>query len=126
MPRYVEKFLKKCQHFSPFTLQHAPHQWNRPNYGAQIQFATQPDSSPPLNKKKTQHVQSVVGLFLYYGRAIDFTMLVALNKIAAHQAHPTQFFLTKCDQLLNYASTYPNVKLYLKASNMILHMIPML
>ena len=48
-------------------------------------------------------------------------MLVALNEIAAHQAHPTQFILTKCDQLLDYASTYPNVKLRFKASDMILY-----
>ena len=121
MPGYVTKALSKFQHVPSSAPQYAPHQWAWPAYGARIQYASSPDSSPLLDKPQTRHIQSVVGSFLYYGRAIDNTMLVALNEIAAHQATPTQFILTKCRQLLDYAATYPDVKLRFHASNMILH-----
>jgi len=48
-------------------------------------------------------------------------MLVALNEIAAHQAAPTQFILAKCHRLLDYAATFPNVKIRYTTSDMILH-----
>ena len=48
-------------------------------------------------------------------------MLVALNKIVAHQAHPTNFILSKCHRLLDYASTFQNVRLQFVAIDMILH-----
>ena len=120
MPEYVQKALAKFQHVPPSTPQYAPHQWTRPAYGARIQFASCPDTSPQLDKKLTRHVQSVVGSFLNYGRTMDNTMLVALNEIAAHQASPTQFILEKCKQILNYAATYPNVRLRFHATDMVL------
>ncbi len=121
MPDYVPKALKKFQHSPPLQPQFSPHQWHRPNYGARIQYATTPDSSPALDKYGKKYVQSVVGSFLYYGRAIDHTMLVASNEIAAHQARPTQYIKSKCQQLLDYAATFPNVTLRFNASDMILH-----
>ena len=77
--------------------------------------------SPELDKSGEKYVQSVVGSFLYYGWALDSMMLVGLNKITTHQAKPTQYINTKCNQLLDYAATYPNVKIWFKASDMILH-----
>jgi hypothetical protein len=65
MPSYVPKALSKFQHPAPISPQHAPHQWTKPVYGQKIQFANT-DTSPLLNKKDTQRVQSVSGTFLYY------------------------------------------------------------
>ena len=48
------------------------------------------DTSPHLLPKGIKYVQSVVGTFLYYARAIDCTMLPALAQIATQQAQPTQ------------------------------------
>ena len=121
MPDYVTKALKKFQHPPPASPQYAPHAWNPPKYGQRVQYALTPDSSPPLDKRQKLYVQSVVGAFLYFARAIDSTLLVALNDIAAHQARPTQFILSKCKQLLDYAATFPNVTLRFHASDMILH-----
>ena len=72
-------------------------------------------------QKGNKYVQLVVDSFLYYGLAIDFTLLVALSEIAAHQANPTQCIETKCNQVLDYAATYLNIKIRVTASNMILH-----
>ena len=45
------------------------------------QSATAEDTSPFLSNKETKYVQQVVGTFLYYTRALDSTMLPALNTI---------------------------------------------
>ena len=76
---------------------------------------------PKLDKKDTKGVQLVVGSFLYYGRAIDYTMLMALNEIAAHESTPTQFISTKYKQLLDYTANFPDPKNCFTTSDMILH-----
>ena len=46
------------------------------------QYATKDDDNPLILPKETKYIQSVVGSFLYYARAIDSTMLPALAQIA--------------------------------------------
>lgn len=79
------------------------------------------DTSERISASKTKYVQSVVGSFLYYSRAIDGTMLTALNEISTEQANPTQSTLDKCQRLLDYAATYPDVFVRFYASDMILN-----
>jgi hypothetical protein len=107
MPDYVPKALAKFQHDTPKSAQHAPHQWTQPAYGQKVQYANT-DQSPLLNKKDTQCVQSVSGTFLYYARAVDPTILPALNEISNNQAQPTIVTGKACDLLLDYLATYPN------------------
>ena len=42
-----------------------------------------------LLKDKIKYMQSIVGSFLYYAWALDFTMLTTLNDISTTQAKPT-------------------------------------
>ena len=86
-----------------------------------MQFAQLPDSTTPTDKKETRRVQSVADTFLYYSRAIDPTMIVALNNIVSVQAKPTKNTILKYNRLMDYAATYPNAKLRFFASDMILH-----
>jgi len=58
---------------------------------------------------------------LYYGRAVDYTILPALNEISSTQAKPTTLTRDKTDMLLNYLSTNRNAVLRFKASGMFLH-----
>ena len=53
-------------------------------------------------------------------RAIDGTLLPALNTISASQSKPTQATLQRCHNLLDYVATYPNVFLRYHASDMVL------
>ena len=85
------------------------------------QFAKVDDASPLLSPSRKKQVQQIVGSLLYYSRAVDPTMLVALNEIAAKQAAPTQATLDQCGMLLDYARTYKNAKLRFRKSDMILH-----
>ena len=89
MPRYILSALHKFQHPTPSKGQHAPHSYLRPDYGTKIQYA-QEDNSKALSADDKQVVQSILGTLLYYARAIDSTMLPALNELASKQAAPTQ------------------------------------
>jgi len=119
MPGYCKEALIRFNH----TLQkinHQPYKHNEPKYGAKIQYAEQPDASPKLGKEETKFIQQVTGTFLYYARAVDPTMLVALSAIASEQASPTEATLTKAKYFLDYAATHPDAILTYKRSDMVL------
>ena len=48
-------------------------------------------------------------------------MLPALNEISSTQAKPTEYTKEECQQLMDYAATYPNVYVQYHASDMVLH-----
>lgn len=56
-------------------------------------------------KKFVQQEQVTSDVFLYYARAVDSTMLVALSAIAAEQGAPMQNTLQKVNQFLDYAAS---------------------
>ncbi len=62
----------------------------------------------------------MIGVFLYYGHAVDLTMLTALSAIASAQAEPTKETMTCCKQFLDYAATHPDAILTYKRSDMVL------
>ena len=74
-----------------------------------------------LNSKDTNYIQRGVGAYLYYGRAIEHPMLVALNEIGHAQSKPTENTMKALKKLLDYAATRPNAKIRFYASDMILH-----
>jgi hypothetical protein len=121
MPGYVANALHKFQHPTPTRPAHAPSHWNRPEYGAKIQY-TSPDTSAPMTPAETLNLQKVCGTFLFYGRAVDPTMLHALNRLAATtQTRGTE---ATADQLVDffiYCTTHPDSKIRLVASDMILY-----
>ena len=77
------------------------------------------DESPPLNKEQIKYIERVTGKFLYYGRAVDNTMLHALNEIAS--AGNTEDTLKATKHFLNYASSNPGSEIIYRASDMILN-----
>ena len=122
MPNYVQKALKKLQHKLSLHPQSTPHQWIVPAFGAKQQHAPLEPPSPPLTQKEQKRVQTVVGTFLYYGRAVDSTILPAINDIASSQAMPTTKTNKQIEMLLDYyLATNPNATIRFYASDMILH-----
>ena len=108
MPTYIPNLLKRLNH-KKGKDQHSPHEFINVKYGSkERQLALQPDTSPSLSKKEAPFVPSVVGSLLYYGRALDASVLPALNTIATQQNDPTKKVKEKCDRLLDYVATYPN------------------
>jgi hypothetical protein len=90
MPKYATNALERLGHPTPKKMQNSPYQYTPPNYGAKIQYTEQLDDSPLLDGKGRKYLQAVAGTFLYYGRAVDSTILVAINALAAEQAKPTE------------------------------------
>ena len=120
MPGYVKKALQRFDHDSPTKPQDAPHPWTKPNYGAKQQM-TEIDTSPSLDHSGIKRLQEVIGTLLYYGRAIDNTMLVALGTLASQQTKATEATGEALTQLLDYAATHPEAIVRYTASGMILH-----
>jgi hypothetical protein len=119
MPEYVPKALAKLGHPPPKRPKHAPHLWTTQSYGQKIQLAND-DLSPLLTKLGITRVQQVSSIFLYYRRAVDQTIIVALNEISNSQAPPTKKTERACTMLLDYISTHPDATICFHASDMIL------
>ena len=123
MPGYVPSSLQRLQHVPEKVPQYSPHVHTPIKYGMKgsRQYANAPDETPLLSPTETKHIQSVTGSFLFYGRAIDYTALPALNEIASAQAKPRETTKRKAQQLMDYMHTYPDAFLRFYASDMILH-----
>jgi hypothetical protein len=65
-------------------------------------------------------MQDIVGTLLYYGRAVDPTILPTISAIPSQQAQGTEAVTDACHQLLDYGTTHPNAGICYLASNMIL------
>ncbi len=66
-------------------------------------------------------MQCVIISILYYTRAVNLTVLMALSTIASKQAKGTKSTIKKCKQLLDYLATHPKATVWFYASNMILN-----
>ena len=120
MPKFVKKTLSKLQHSPPLKPQHSPHDWIKPTFTSKPQLSTT-DTSPLLPTSKISKIQSIAGSFLYYGRAVDPTILPAVNEIGITQATPTTATEAKCKKLCDYVCTHPSSTLRFKASDMCLY-----
>jgi len=118
MPDYVNKALAR---FKSTNIKGAnsPIVYNPPIYGQQTQVASNNDQNEtPLSPAEVLRLQEIVGVFLYYARAVDPTMLPAINKIGSRQAKATTAILPDVDRFLNYAKRYPNAVLKIQPSDM--------
>ena len=61
-----------------------------------------------------------MGKLLFYEKAIDLTILVALVKIAAEKTSGTIETKKKMHKLLHHCATHPNYMLRYKANGMVL------
>ena len=121
MPGYIERALSTFLHVPSARLQHSPHAWIPPSYGATVQYAQHDDISPPLDARALQHLQKVIDTLLYYARAVDSTMLVALGSLASVQTNGTAATTVAITQLLNYCAAHPSATLRYHACDMVLH-----
>ena len=121
MPGYIERALSTFLRVPSARLQHSPHAWIPPSYGATVQYAQPDDISPPLDARALLHLQKVIGTLLYYARAVDSTMLVAMGSLASAQTNGTAATTVAITQLLNYCAAHPSATLRYHASDMVLH-----
>ena len=118
MPNYVADALIHFQHIrtsgtysaSPFTA---------PVYGKQQQMAPTV-LTPSFTPAETKRLQKVCGKFLYYARAVDSTMMHALNDLASQTTTATKTTAKAMVHFLNYCATYPDSTITYYASDMII------
>eukprot|EP00804_Cyclotella_cryptica_P010139 CCRYP_018484-RA/>CCRYP_018484-RA protein AED:0.26 eAED:0.26 QI:0/-1/0/1/-1/1/1/0/264 len=120
MPGYCKKAGHRFHHPVPIKPQHQPYPHTPRTYGAKQQFVDTADDSALLSNTDKTFAQEVIGVFLYYARAVDCTMLPALGSLATQQSAPTQNTMSKIHQFLDYAMTHPDAMITYRASNMIL------
>eukprot|EP00804_Cyclotella_cryptica_P006243 CCRYP_010113-RE/>CCRYP_010113-RE protein AED:0.37 eAED:0.50 QI:0/-1/0/1/-1/1/1/0/150 len=89
---------QRFHHSLPTKPQHQPYPSAPRTYGSKQQLCATADTSPALGKQQKTFVQEVIGVFLYYARAVDCTMLTALGSLATQQAKPTTTTLDRVYQ----------------------------
>jgi hypothetical protein len=120
MPGYLAKALQRFKHPTPTNHQNSRQPHIAPEYGGKVQYNAADDDSPPLNKEDTKYIQAVAGTLLYYGRAVDNTILTSLSAVAREQAKPTQKTMEVIKQLLDYCAMQEEAIISYRASKMIL------
>ena len=120
MPKHIPNLLKRLKYQPKIIPQHSLHHHTPIKYGIKgSQQLIAPINYKPI-PEKTKHIQSIAGSLLYYSRALDFNTLTALNNIGTMQSKLTEHTLKECEQLLDYAVTYPNIIARYYACNMVL------
>ena len=118
MPGYVRQALARFRHKAPRSPQHSPHPCAKIDYGAKIQFAKEPNKTD-MTPLQLKWCQQVIGVFLFYARAIDATMLAAIGSIASHLSTSTWANISQnIHHFLDYAATHPDAILTFRASKM--------
>jgi Reverse transcriptase (RNA-dependent DNA polymerase) len=120
MPNYVRDALIEFEHQAPNKPEYQPHRHNPPQFGVKTQLTEPIDKSAPLSKQEILRLQQITGKFLYYSRAVDPTMNVALSTLASQQTRGTQQTKQDATKFLNYCATNPNATIRYHASDMIL------
>ena len=108
MPSYVAKALARFQSSPPKRPQHSPHAYAIPTYCKAVQYAEEADTTAPLDAAGITRLQEIIGVLLFYARAVDSTMLVALGTLASAQSKGTEATAQAATQLLNYCATHPD------------------
>ena len=117
MPGYVQKALSR---FKRTSLRGAdsPIIYVPPRYGKFQQEVLPDEPSTPLTPAEKLELQEIVGVFLFYARAVDPTMYTAINKIGSKQAKPTSLIKKEIERFFQYASKWPDATMRIRASNM--------
>jgi hypothetical protein len=89
-------------------------------YGPQSPIVSDSDDTPRISPSGVTQLQQIVGSFLYYTRAVDSSMLVALGSLASAQSRATVNTELAVTQFLDYAANHPLDTVRLHASPMTL------
>ncbi len=120
MPGYIDNILIKFKHPTPSKPCRLPYKCLPIAYGAKAQLTPEADTTELLGDHHKRRVQEIVGSLLYYARAVDNKLLVALSAIAARQSCATVATEQAVHLLLDYVATYPSDGIIYQSSNMVL------
>ena len=76
------------------------------------------DDSPLMSPAEIKRLQRICGIFLWYARITDPTMLCPISNLSSDQAHPTVAVSEVRDRFLQYAAWHPDAAIVYRASDM--------
>ena len=120
MEDYIDYLLIRVGHTKPINSQLSSHLHTPIVYGATKQFTVNTNISAPLDVKGILRVQNIFSALLYYGRAVNNKLMVALSAIGSQKSEATVDTSAAVDQLLDCIATYPHDGITYRASDMIL------
>jgi hypothetical protein len=121
MPGNVKKKLQEYNHIISKGSQTCPYSLAPKQFGSKAQAPLPDDESPWLNEVGIHRVQQIVGSILYYARAVNMTILMALRTTASKQTKVTEKTMKKCTQLLDYLALNSNAKVHIYTSDMVMN-----
>jgi len=121
MPGYVHRQLLKYKHVVSSCPQHCPYSPEPKKDGLEAQSPLPINTARPLQDKEIKAVQKIVGSILYYARAVDMTVLMALSTIASKQTKGTEQTIEKALQVLDYLATHPDAAVRFHATDMVMN-----
>ena len=80
-----------------------------------------PTKLPCWMTRELKKVQKIVGSILYYPRAVDMTISMALSSIAMEQTKATVKAMTRCVLLLDCLVSNSDAKVRFHASDMVMN-----
>jgi hypothetical protein len=107
MPGYIKKLLLQYKHRMLSKLQHCPYAAAPKQYRAKAQAPLPVDILPKLSPDKIKEIQRIIGSILYYARAVNITVLMALSSIAIKQSKGTIQIQIQCKKQNNFLITSP-------------------
>jgi hypothetical protein len=121
MPGYITKKLQEYKHVHWIKSQHCPYSAEPKQFGSKAHWPLPGNKLKLLDDRGKKRIQKTVGSILHYARAVDMTVLMALNTITMSQAHPTKNGMTCCVQLLGYLAMHADAKNRFYALDMIMN-----
>ena len=120
MPGYVKNALHKFQLPKPNKAQDSPYPATAKQYGVKVQLTDPIDTTAHLPTHEIKCLQQIISTFLFYGHAVDPTLLTALSKLSSAQATATDTTKRACHQFLDYCATHPASTIRYHASDIVL------
>ena len=121
MPEYVCAEIYAFQHEKPKLPHDSPYPWTQPDDGKNNQMLSEKAPSEGLDKNNQKRLQKFLEILLYYAKAIDPKMLMALNSLEAVQKKTTIENAKQITRFLNYGTAHSNAIIEYIKSGIILH-----
>ena len=118
---YIKKKLQEYKHLLPNRIQHCPYSPEPKQFGTQAQAPPSPDDTPTLAAAGIKRVQNIVRSILYYARAVDMKVLMAVSTIAVELTEATERTMVQCLQLLDYLASNANAKVRFHVLDMMMN-----
>ena len=122
MSGYVWVTLANYSHTKLSLPQDIPHPWVVPQYGIKnSQLISLPQNPPDIMEAQLTQHQNILVTLLSYACAVDNTMLMPLNVLAAYKNKVTENTAKHLMHFLNYCAKQPKVSIDYQCSDMFLY-----